>query len=48
MLHFVFVGCIWFSAQTGIIFLNSVKNVIAVTVKCGVLFEVRAEFLNTI
>jgi hypothetical protein len=29
-------------------FLNSVNKLIAVMVNCGVLFEVRTEFLNTI
>jgi len=28
--------------------LNSVKELMFVMVKCGVLFEVRTEFLNTI
>jgi hypothetical protein len=31
-----------------IISLNSVNQLIFVTVKCGVLFEVRTEFLNAI
>jgi hypothetical protein len=31
-----------------IISLNSVNQLIFVTVKCGVLFEVRTEFLNII
>jgi hypothetical protein len=31
-----------------IISLNSINKLIAVTVKCGVLFEVRAGFLNNI
>jgi hypothetical protein len=31
-----------------IISLNSVNQLILVTVKCGVLFEVRTEFLNII
>jgi hypothetical protein len=33
---------------TAIISLNSVKQLIFVMVKCGVLFEVRTEFLNNI
>jgi hypothetical protein len=41
--HFV---CL--SLQTTIIFLNSVNQLILVMVKCGVLFEVRNEFLNSI
>jgi hypothetical protein len=32
----------------GIISLNSVSQLIFVMVKCGVLFEVRTEFLNNI
>jgi hypothetical protein len=32
----------------GIISLNSVNQLIFVMVKCGVLFEVRTEFLNII
>jgi hypothetical protein len=42
------VGFVRVSAQTGIIFLNSVIKLTAETVKCGVLFEVLAEFLSTI
>jgi hypothetical protein len=34
--------------QTAIISLNSVKKLMDVMVKCGVLFEVRTEFLNNI
>jgi hypothetical protein len=48
MLHFVFIGFVWLSLQTAIIFLNSVNQLIFVMVKCGVLFEVRTEFLNNI
>jgi D-alanyl-lipoteichoic acid acyltransferase DltB (MBOAT superfamily) len=47
-LHFVFVGFIWFLASTWIIFLNNVNQLISVMVNCGVLFEVRTEFLNNI
>jgi hypothetical protein len=47
-LHFVFVGFVLFSSQTGIIFLKGVNKFIVVMVKCDVLFEVRAEFLSTI
>jgi hypothetical protein len=46
--NFVFMGYVWFSAQSVIIYLNSVKHLIFVMVKCGVLFEVRAGFLNNI
>jgi D-alanyl-lipoteichoic acid acyltransferase DltB (MBOAT superfamily) len=48
MLHFVFIGFVGFSLQTAIISLNSVNQLIFVMVKCGVLFEVRTEFLNNI
>jgi hypothetical protein len=48
MLNFVFTDFAWFSLQTAIISLNSVKNLIDVMVKFGVLFEVRTEFLNNI
>jgi hypothetical protein len=34
--------------QTVIIFLNNIKQLIFVMAKCGVLFEVRTEFLSTI
>jgi D-alanyl-lipoteichoic acid acyltransferase DltB (MBOAT superfamily) len=47
-LHFVFLGFVRFSAQTRIISLNSVNKLIAVMVKRGVLFKVRAEFLSTV
>jgi hypothetical protein len=33
--------------QTAIISLNSVNQLIVLMVKCGVLYEVRTEFLNT-
>jgi D-alanyl-lipoteichoic acid acyltransferase DltB (MBOAT superfamily) len=46
MLHFVFIGFVWFSLQTEIISLNSINQLIFVMVKSGVLFEVRTEFLN--
>jgi hypothetical protein len=39
---------VWFLAWTVIIPLNSVKHLIFVMVKYGVLFEVRTEFLNII
>jgi hypothetical protein len=48
MLHFVFIGFVRFSLQTAIISLNSINQLIFVMVKCGVLFEVRTEFLNNI
>jgi hypothetical protein len=38
----------WFSVQTAIISLKSINQLIAVMVKCGVLFEVRTEFLYII
>jgi hypothetical protein len=37
-----------FLEYTAIISLNSVNQLIFVMVKCGVLFEVRTEFLNNI
>jgi hypothetical protein len=40
MLHFVFIGFTWS--------LNSVKQLIFVMVRCGVLFEVRTGFLNNV
>jgi hypothetical protein len=46
--HFVFVDHVWFSVQTATISLNSFNQLIFVMVKCGVLFEVRTEFLNNI
>jgi hypothetical protein len=42
------MGFVWFSEQTSIISLNSINQLIFVMVKCGVLFEVRTEFLNNI
>jgi hypothetical protein len=42
------MGQILFSVWTEIIFLYSVNQLIFVMVKCGVLFEVRTEFLNNI
>jgi hypothetical protein len=36
----------WLNANLAIIFLNSINQLIFVMVKCGVLFEVRAEWLN--
>jgi hypothetical protein len=47
-LNFEFVGFHMFFTVNGIIFLNSVNQLIFVMVKCGVLFEVRTEFLNNI
>jgi hypothetical protein len=38
----------WLSVQTVIISLNNINQLIFVMVKCGVLFEVRTEFLNNI
>jgi hypothetical protein len=42
------MGTAWLSVYTAIISLNSVNQLIFVMVKCGVLFEVRTEFLNII
>jgi hypothetical protein len=42
------MGFVWISLKTAIISLNSVMQLISVMVKSGVLFEVRAEFLNII
>jgi hypothetical protein len=47
-LHFEFTNLVRFSLLTAIIFLNSVNQLIFVMVKCGVLFEVRTDFLNDI
>jgi hypothetical protein len=44
----VFMALVWFSEEVAIISLNSVNQLIFVMVKCGVLFEVRSEFLNNI
>jgi hypothetical protein len=44
-LHFFMYGFAWFSVLTVIISLNSINQLIFVMVKCGVLFEVRTEFL---
>jgi D-alanyl-lipoteichoic acid acyltransferase DltB (MBOAT superfamily) len=48
MLHFVFMGFVWFSLYTAIISLNSINRLILAMVKCGVLFEVRTGFLYNI
>jgi hypothetical protein len=37
-----------FSFKTAIIYLNSINQLTFVMVQCGVLFEVRTEFLNNI
>jgi hypothetical protein len=37
---------LWFVVWTAIISLNSINQLIFLTVKCGVLFEVRTEFLT--
>jgi hypothetical protein len=47
-LYFVFVDFVWFSRKTAIISLNNVNQLIFVMAMCGVLFEVRTEFLNNI
>jgi hypothetical protein len=39
---------VWFSVQAAIISVNNVTHLIIVIVKCGVLFEVRTEFLSII
>jgi hypothetical protein len=46
-LYFVFMGFVWFSLYTAIVSLNSIVRLIFVMVKCGVLCEVRTEFLNS-
>jgi hypothetical protein len=47
-LYLVFMGLASFSLLTAIIPLNSSKELIVVMVNCGVLFEERAKFLNSI
>jgi hypothetical protein len=42
----VFVDLVRFLVKTAIISLNSFNYLIFLMVKCGVLFEVRTEFLN--
>jgi hypothetical protein len=42
------MGLVCFSLYTAIISLNSINQLIFVMMKCGVLFEVRTEFLNII
>jgi hypothetical protein len=37
---------VWFSLWKAIIYLNSINQLNFVIVKCGVLFEVRTEFLK--
>jgi hypothetical protein len=46
--YFVFMGFVLFYLLTSIISLNGINQLIFVMVKCGVLFEVRTEFLNNI
>jgi hypothetical protein len=46
IVHSVFIGLLRVSMQTAIISLNTVKKLIFVMVKCGVLFELRTESLN--
>jgi hypothetical protein len=46
--HFVWMGFVWFSVLMTIISLNSVNQLISVTVKCCVFFAVRTGFLNVI
>jgi hypothetical protein len=45
---FVFMDFVWLSLYIAIISLNSINQLIFAMVKCGVLFEVRTEFLNNI
>jgi hypothetical protein len=47
-LYFAFMSFVWFLLKTAIISLNSINQLTYVMVKCGVLFEVRTEFLNNI
>jgi hypothetical protein len=42
------MGSVWLSVQREIISLNGIKELTFLMVKCGVLFEVRTEFLNII
>jgi hypothetical protein len=42
------MGSLRVSLYTAIIYLNSINQLIFVMVKCGVLFEVRTEFVNII
>jgi uncharacterized membrane protein YcfT len=44
----VFKIFVFFSLKWAIISLNNINQLIFVMVKCGVLFEVRTEFLNNI
>jgi hypothetical protein len=44
----LYLWVLYDSQRNLIIFLNSVNQLIFVMVKCGVLFEVRTEFLNNI
>jgi hypothetical protein len=41
-------GLFWFLLQTETISIHRINHLIFVMVKCGVLFEVRTEFLNNI
>jgi hypothetical protein len=45
---FLFIRFVWFSHWTAIISLNSVNQLIFVTVKYGVSFAVRTDLLNII
>jgi hypothetical protein len=47
-LYFCIYRFVCLSLQATIIFLNSINQLIFVMVKCGVLFEVRTEYLNII
>jgi hypothetical protein len=44
----MFMCFVWFLLQTAIMSLNNINQLSFVMVKCGVLFEVRTEFLNII
>jgi hypothetical protein len=48
MLHFVFTSFVRFSLQTVIIYLHSFDQLVLVMMQCGVLFQIRTEFLNVI
>jgi hypothetical protein len=48
LIIFVCGFCMFLFSKQRIISLNTVNQLILVMVKCGVLFEVRTEFLNNI
>jgi hypothetical protein len=45
---FCIMSFVWFSLQTAIVSLNTINQLIFVMMKCRVLFEVWAGFLNII